>query len=81
MKNAMTRTMTTTITALTCAIAMSMISVNANAEEWPFIQGDYWDVTGIDIKDGAPGITQTGSRRNGLRKPSSQSPKAGSRTT
>ncbi|GMR17497.1 MAG: hypothetical protein BMS9Abin32_614 [Gammaproteobacteria bacterium] len=29
-----------------------MTSAGALADEWPFISGDYWVVTGIDIKDG-----------------------------
>ena len=29
-----------------------MIAAGAVAQEWPFVQGDYWEVTGIDIKDG-----------------------------
>lgn len=34
------------------AVSSVMFSANALAEEWPFIGGDYWEVTGIDIKDG-----------------------------
>jgi hypothetical protein len=34
------------------AASLVMFSANALAEEWPFIGGDYWEVTGIDIKDG-----------------------------
>jgi len=29
-----------------------MISSGALADEWPFVGGDYWEVTGIDMKDG-----------------------------
>lgn len=29
-----------------------MMATSAVAEEWPFIGGDYWEVTGIDIQDG-----------------------------
>ena len=33
--------------------AASMIAAgNASAQEWPLIQGNYWEVTGVDIKDG-----------------------------
>jgi len=33
--------------------AASMIAVgSASAQEWPLVQGNYWEVTGIDIKDG-----------------------------
>jgi hypothetical protein len=31
------------------AVAVSSVAM---AEEWPMVQGDYWEVTGIDIKDG-----------------------------
>ena len=29
-----------------------MVTEGALAEECPFVEGDYWEVTGIDIKDG-----------------------------
>lgn len=29
-----------------------MFSTGAVAQEWPLSSGDYWEVTGIDIKDG-----------------------------
>lgn len=40
--------------AATAAIIVSTIALApaAFAEEWPLVQGDYWEVTGIDIKDG-----------------------------
>jgi hypothetical protein len=34
-----------------CASSMVMTSA-AFAEEWPFVGGDYWEVTGIDVQDG-----------------------------
>lgn len=34
-----------------CLVAMSM-TTNALAQEWPLVAGDYWSVTGIEIKDG-----------------------------
>jgi hypothetical protein len=34
-----------------CVSAMSL-SANALAQDWPVVGGDYWTVTGIDIKDG-----------------------------
>lgn len=34
-----------------CAASMMMAST-AIADEWPFVAGDYWEVTGISIKDG-----------------------------
>ena len=30
----------------------ALFSTGASAEEWPFVGGDYWEVTGIDIQDG-----------------------------
>lgn len=38
--------------ALVLAAASLTVSTSALAEEWPFVAGDYWDVTGIDVKDG-----------------------------
>jgi hypothetical protein len=29
-----------------------MTTTRADAEEWPLVQGDYWDVTAVHIKDG-----------------------------
>lgn len=37
---------------LTFAASSLTISSGALAEEWPLVGGDYWEVTGIDIKDG-----------------------------
>ena len=34
-----------------CISAMSM-TTNVLAQEWPLVGGDYWTVTGIEIKDG-----------------------------
>lgn len=34
-----------------CAASVMMASA-AVADEWPFVAGEYWEVTGIDIKDG-----------------------------
>ena len=33
------------------AVSMSTATL-ASAEEWPLVPGNYWEVTGIDIKDG-----------------------------
>jgi asparagine synthetase A len=30
-----------------------MMTSAAIAQDWPFVSGDYWEVTGIDISDGA----------------------------
>ena len=44
------------ITKVMAILALGALSVmttsSAVAEEWPLVQGDYWEVTGIDIKDG-----------------------------
>jgi hypothetical protein len=41
------------ISALTLGAAAAMMSVGAMAQErWPLVLGDYWEVTGIDLKDG-----------------------------
>lgn len=37
---------------LTFAASSLTISSGVLAEEWPLVGGDYWEVTGIDIKDG-----------------------------
>ena len=38
---------------LTFAASTIMMSGTAVAEdEWPFVPGDYWEVTGIDLADG-----------------------------
>jgi len=29
-----------------------IMASGALADEWPFVGGDYWEVTGIDVKDG-----------------------------
>ena len=34
-----------------CGPAM-FVSTTAVADEWPLVAGDYWEVTGIEIKDG-----------------------------
>lgn len=41
-------------TAVIAAFLVSTLAVapGAIAEEWPLVGGDYWEVTGIDIKDG-----------------------------
>jgi len=48
----MIKTMRKTIFVLVfCGLSMMAASA-AVAEEWPFVGGDYWEVTGIDIHDG-----------------------------
>ena len=41
------------IVVLALGAASMMVAAGAVAQEWPFVQGDYWEVTGIDIADGA----------------------------
>ena len=48
MRNAMKRAMT----SLVFGLALTVTTGTATADEWPMTQGDYWEVTGIDIKDG-----------------------------
>lgn len=35
-----------------CASSLAVTTSAWAADEWPFTSGDYWEVTGIDIKDG-----------------------------
>lgn len=37
---------------LALTFAAATMTVPAVAQEWPLASGDYWEVTGIDIKDG-----------------------------
>jgi hypothetical protein len=37
---------------LILGLAATMMASNVLAEDWPLVGGDYWDITGIDIKDG-----------------------------
>lgn len=42
-------------TAAVLAIGASSLMISSGAlaaDEWPFVGGDYWEVTGIDVKDG-----------------------------
>ena len=52
MKTIMRSAITKSIAVLTFGASLLMMSVGVQADEWPFIGGDYWEVTGIDIKDG-----------------------------
>lgn len=38
--------------ALVLGASSMMVATGAVAQEWPFVPGNYWEVTGIDIKDG-----------------------------
>ena len=48
----MRKATTRLIAILTFGASAFMISGNAVAEEWPFVGGDYWEVTSIKIEDG-----------------------------
>lgn len=48
----MKKPMMKSLAALTLAAASLVICSGAFADEWPLAGGDYWEVTGIDIKDG-----------------------------
>ncbi len=37
---------------LAFGVTSALMSTGALAEEWPLVGGDYWEITGIDIKDG-----------------------------
>jgi len=40
------------ILVLALGASSMLLASGANAQEWPLEQGDYWEVTGIDLKDG-----------------------------
>ncbi len=48
----MIKTMRKTIFVLVLCGSSMMAASGAFAQEWPFVGGDYWEVTGIDIQDG-----------------------------
>ncbi len=48
----MRKATTKLVAILTFGASALLLSGTALAEEWPFIGGDYWEVTGIDIQDG-----------------------------
>jgi hypothetical protein len=48
----MIKTMKKTIFVLVLCGSSMMATSGAIAQEWPFVGGDYWEVTGIDIQDG-----------------------------
>ena len=49
----MIKTMRKTIFVLALSASSMMAASGALAQEWPFVSGDYWEVTGIDVHDGA----------------------------
>ncbi len=48
----MRTTIRNAITTFGIGAAALMMSASATADEWPFVGGDYWEVTGIDVADG-----------------------------
>ena len=48
----MINSMKKTIFVLALGASSMMMASGAIAQEWPLVGGDYWEVTGIDIKDG-----------------------------
>lgn len=37
---------------LALCLSTMLMTTNALAQEWPLVGGDYWTVTGVEIKDG-----------------------------
>jgi hypothetical protein len=48
----MMTSMKKSIFVLAVSASSMMMASGAIAEEWPFVGGDYWEVTGVDIQDG-----------------------------
>ena len=48
----MIKAMNKTIFVLMLGASSMMMASGALAQGWPLVGGDYWEVTGIDIKDG-----------------------------
>jgi hypothetical protein len=48
----MQKSMSRTVGVLALGAASMLTAMGASAQEWPLVQGNYWEVTGIDIKDG-----------------------------
>lgn len=48
----MSRTIRKHVLILALSVSAVSVTTNALAQEWPLVGGDYWTVTGIDIKDG-----------------------------
>ena len=48
----MKRSIVKIVAVLTLGASFATFSTGAFADEWPFVSGDYWEVTGIDIQDG-----------------------------
>jgi hypothetical protein len=48
----MKKSIKNTVLALSLALAALSTASSAVAQEWPMVAGDYWTVTGIEVKDG-----------------------------
>ena len=48
----MINSMKKAIFVLALSVSSMMMASSAIADDWPFVGGDYWEVTGIDIQDG-----------------------------
>jgi hypothetical protein len=48
----MKRWIARTVAVLTLGLWSAGFATSALADEWPFVEGDLWDVSGIEIKDG-----------------------------
>lgn len=48
----MINSMKKNLLVLLLAMSSMVVASNVLADEWPLAGGDYWDVTGIDVKDG-----------------------------
>ena len=40
------------IVALALCAPVMLMATNATADEWPLVGGDFWEVTGVSLKDG-----------------------------
>ena len=48
----MNSSMKSSILALALGAASMIAAGSASAQEWPLVPGNYWEVTGVDVKDG-----------------------------
>jgi len=48
----MTKTIRKSLLLLALSASFLAMSATAMAQEWPLVSGDYWSVTGIEVKDG-----------------------------
>ena len=48
----MNSSMKKSILAIVLGAASMIAAGSASAQEWPLVAGNYWEVTGVDIKDG-----------------------------